>query len=163
MKRASQICITMILCLFLVSACATIAAVRTDATPKERAQAICSDLQTATTATSGLLAWTTIYFPNQKDLLDQAAGYLSLAEESRATACEAIDLVTDATSLQELIGTRQNEVFGLIARVQVLIQRIKGEKTASLHPYSKEQLRYMVEELRKPCPVYPDPTQWAGA
>lgn len=120
------------LCLTLCASCATIAAFRTDATPKETAIAVCTDLQTTMTAASALVAWTTVYFPNQSALLKEVSTYLELAEESRATACAAVDLVVDSESLASLVTSKQTEIFSLISKINALIAKIKGTSAASV-------------------------------
>lgn len=112
-----------------LTACATVSAVKSDATPKQTAQAVCSDLQTTITAASALVAWTTLYFPNQAALLSEASEYLSLAEESRAAACAAVDLVVDTESLASLVTTRQATVLTLIGKINTIVAKIKDVST----------------------------------
>lgn len=124
-RLGGKVVLIAMLCVGL-TACATVSAVKSDATPKQTAQAVCSDLQTTITAASALVAWTSLYFPNQAALLTEAGEYLSLTEESRAAACASVDLVVDTESLEELVTTKQATVLTLIGRINSVVAKIKG-------------------------------------
>jgi hypothetical protein len=64
--------------------------------------------------------------------LKEVSTYLELAEESRATACAAVDLVVDSESLASLVTSKQTEIFSLIAKINALIAKIKGTSPASV-------------------------------
>lgn len=120
-----------VLCLALC-ACSTFQIIKSgNDDPRAIAEAVCSDLQLTLTAASAMDAWALIYFPNQQALLSEAGTYLQEAEDARSAACSAIALVTDVTTLNELLG-KKAQILGLVSKVTALIAQIRGVSSTEI-------------------------------
>lgn len=114
-------------CLFLISACATVTAVKSGtATWNEIAVASCSDLRTGLLAASAATAWCKIYFPDKEAAFKEVIEpLLSQASAGVDAYCAAASLVTDAGGIQGLLA-KKNEILDLLGKVDTFVFAVKG-------------------------------------
>lgn len=122
-----QTLFVLLLCLTLVSACATVTAVKSGtATWNEIAVASCSDLRTGLLAASAATAWSKIYFPTQQVAFTQVIEPMLIKASAGVDAyCAAASLVQDAAGIQGLLA-KKAELLELLDKVQTFIFAVKG-------------------------------------